>query len=292
MNLIKPENLKPSSVIAIVSVAGNIEDSAALKKAREYFENRGFGVKIFSPQNSCGYLSGDDMKRLECLHAAFADSSVDAVIAARGGYGSLRIVKNVDRALIKNNPKIFAGYSDITALLLMMWKKTGLMTFHAPMACSDFGAGVSSFTEQNFFETLKNGFSSASLERSFNGDSARGILWGGNLATVASLCGMDFLPDEGFVFFAEDVNEPVYKIDRMFTQLANIEQFRRNLKAIVLGDFSGLDDRELFERFIKELALSLNIPVFFGLKSGHERDKLTLPVGLPVSVSNLALKRL
>ena len=106
MNLIKPENLKPSSVIAIVSVAGNIEDSAALKKAREYFENRGFGVKIFAPQNSCGYLSGDDMKRLECLHAAFADSSVDAVIAARGGYGSLRIVKNVDRALIKNNPKI------------------------------------------------------------------------------------------------------------------------------------------------------------------------------------------
>ena len=290
MNFIKPEKLKPSSTVAFVSLAGSIDHSDSILTAKKYFEDKGFQVKIFAPDRNVDYLGGSDKERLSFLHDAFSDTSVEAVIALRGGYGSLRLLKDIDWNLIKNNPKIFAGFSDITALLLMIWKNTGLMTFHAPMVCSDFGADLNPVTEQNFFKTLQNGFSHADIKKSFNGNYAQGILWGGNLATIVSLCGLDFLPDEDFVFFAEDINEPVYKIDRMFTQLSNIEKFRRNIKALVIGDFNGLDDERLFCKYIKNLALSLNIPVFFGLKTGHEKEKLTLPIGLPVTITDSQIK--
>lgn len=289
MNLIKPENLKPGSTIAFVSVAGEIHENNTLENAKIYFEKKGYKVKIFAPENNCAYLGGTDNERLSALHSAFLDPDTDALIAMRGGYGSLRLLNNIDWQLIKNNPKIFAGYSDITALLLMIYKKSGLITFHAPMVCSDFGDGITKFTENNFFKTLCSGFDSAELTGSYNGNSAYGTLWGGNLSTVVSLCGQDFLPEEKFIMFCEDINEPVYKIDRVFTQLGNIQKFRQNIAALVIGDFSGLDDRKLFTEYIKSLALSLNVPVFSGLKSGHEKDKLTLPVGVRMKIENLVL---
>lgn len=289
MNLIKPKNLKQGSTIAFVSVAGEICENKALENAKIYFEKKGYNVKIFASKNSSAYLGGTDNERLSALHSAFLDPDTDALIAIRGGYGSLRLLNNIDWQLIKSNPKIFAGYSDITALLLMIYKMTGLITFHAPMVCSDFGAGITKFTENNFFKTLCSGFDSAELTGSYNGNSAYGTLWGGNLSTVVSLCGLDFLPEEKFIMFCEDINEPVYKIDRMFTQLGNIKKFRDNIAALVIGDFSGLDDRDMFIEYIKQLALSLNIPLFFGLKAGHEKDKLTLPVGAPVKIENLLL---
>ena len=290
MNFLKPPNLKSSSTIAFVSIAGNVEYTDKIANAQKYFENNGYKVKIFMPEAGCEYLGGTDEERLHCLHSAFSDASVEAIIAIRGGYGSLRLLNDVDWELIRKNPKIFVGYSDITAMLLMIYKKTGMITFHGPMICSDFGSNISHFTESHFFETVKSGFSKAQLVSAFNGEQAEGVLWGGNLTTVASLCGLDFVPDLPFVFFAEDINEPVYKIDRMFAQLANIEKFKKNLQAIVLGDFSGLDNREVFEKYVKNLAKTLNIPVFFGLKSGHDADKLTLPVGIHVKVENLTIR--
>lgn len=277
MNLIIPSHLKPSATIAFVSLAGAIEDKSSIFIAKDYFENRGYRVKFFMPDNNKGYLGGSDEERLCALHCAFSDTSVDAIIAIRGGYGSLRLINKIDWQIIKNNPKIFAGFSDITALLLMIYKKTGLLTFHSPMVCSDFGAGISPVTEKYFFETLFNGFQEAEVIGKF---SVKGILWGGNLATTASLCGLDFVPDEDFVFLAEDVNEPIYKIDRMFTQLFNIEKFRKNIRAIVLGDFSSVSASCILE------SISFPVPVFYGLKCGHEKDKLTLPIGLPVSILN------
>ena len=288
MKLIIPQKLKPSSTVAFVSIAGEITNNESIDRAEKYFKNRGFLVKKYLPEKKCAYLGGTDSERLDFLHNAFADKTIDAIIALRGGYGALRLINKIDWQLIKNNPKIFAGFSDITALLLMIYKKTGLMTFHAPMVCSDFGADITQFSADNFFDTLQNGFSGAKLEKS--NQKARGILWGGNLSTVASLCGTDFLPEEDFLFFTEDVNEPVYKIDRMFTQLTNIAAFRKHLKAIIVGDFSGLDSEENFVSYIKSLSLSLGVPVFFGLKTGHERDKLTLPVGLRAEINGSELQ--
>ena len=108
---------------------------------------------------------------------------------------------------------------------------------------------------------------------------ARGIIWGGNLATVVSLCGLDFIPNDDFIFFAEDLNEPVYKIDKMFQQLININQFKNNCKAIVLGDFLNVDNSEWLEEYFYELANRLEIPVIAGFKITHDKDKITLPIG-------------
>ena len=105
-------------------------------------------------------------------------------------------------------------------------------------------------------------------------------MWGGNLSTIQSLCGLDFLPDKKFIFVAEDINEPVYKIDKMFTQLLNIPAFKNNLSAVVLGDFSGIDNERYFNEYFTELAQELKIPFTGGLKFGHEKDKQTFPIGV------------
>ena len=115
---------------------------------------------------------------------------------------------------------------------------------------------------------------------------SEGIIWGGNLSTVVSLCGQDFIPDEDFIFFAEDLNEPVYKIDKMFTQLFNIENFYRNCKAIVLGDFLNVDN----EIWLDDLFKSFQVPVVGGFKITHAEEKVTLPVGKKAKLEGLELK--
>ena len=112
--------------------------------------------------------------------------------------------------------------------------------------------------------------------------SAEGILWGGNLSTVVSLCGQDFIPDKEFIFFAEDLNEPVYKIDKMFTQLFNIEKFRNNCKGIALGDFLNVDNKKWLEDFFK----TFTCPTVAGFKITHSREKITLPIGKIAKLEN------
>ena len=282
MNLIKPKNLKLGDTIAIAAFSGNVEDKGNIFRAKCFFENRGYKVviseEIFAKYR---YLAGDDETRLDELHKFFANPDISAILCARGGYGALRLIEKIDYDLIRKNPKIFCGYSDVTAFSLMMYKKSGLITYSAPMACGDFGIEVpSEFTVNSFWNVLLgvcNEIISDGVVY-FDGN-AEGVLWGGNLSTVVSLCGLDFIPDEKFIFFVEDVNEPVYKIDRMFTQLLNIPAFRNNIAALVLGEFSGCDADAMLENFIYEIASKLQIPVVSGFKITHERDKITLPIG-------------
>lgn len=282
MNLLKPRLLKKGDTIGFLSVCGDIKDYSKLEFAKEYFQNIGFNVVISdSSKTRKNYLCGDDEFRAKSLNEFFADDSIDAIIATRGGYGAIRIIDLIDYELIKNHPKIFAGYSDITALSLMMYKRSGLITYNAPMAYSDFGSEISSFSADSFLSVMQNGIKEICIENSkvyFSGMTS-GILWGGNLSTVQSLCGLDFIPDKNFIFIAEDINEPVYKIDKMFTQLLNIADFKKNLKGIVLGDFSGIDNESYFVSLFEEFANCLRIPIVSGLKFGHEKDKLTFPMG-------------
>ena len=288
MKILKPKKLKKGDTIGLLSVAGKIEDFSKLKNAARYFENRGFKVKI--SENSYkkhNYLAGTDEERLNALHNFFLDDDITAIIATRGGFGSLRLIDKIDYEIIARNPKIFAGHSDITALSLMFFKKAGLITFSAPMAYSDFSDTPDKFTENAFweiFEAEENAFQLQNA-RVFKSGEANGILWGGNLATIASLAGTDFIPDEDFVLFIEDIAEPAYKIDRMLTQLLNIEKFRKNLAGIVLGDFTGLDCEKYFNDIF--YGLNLDIPVISGLKIGHEKEKLTLPIGVKCTLNTM-----
>lgn len=281
MNLIKPKKLNIGDTIGIIALSGAIESEENIQRAKNYFQNKGYKVvlseNIFDKNR---YLAGTDEKKVQELHKFFKDPEIKLILCARGGYGAIRLLDKIDFDIIKNNPKIFAGYSDITALEAIIYKKTGLVTLYAPVAQSDFGVEkVSPFVEKNFFAAL-NGeileFKPCNSKTYYEG-SAKGILWGGNLATLVTLCGQDFIPDDKFIFFAEDLNEEVYKIDKMMNQLLNIEKFRQNLAGIILGDFLDIDNKEYFDELFFEIGKKLQKPILSGFKITHAPEKITLP---------------
>lgn len=286
MNLIKPEKLHKGDTIGILALSSVVESKENILRSKKYFENKGYKVvlseNIFDKNR---YLAGTDEKKVQELHKFFKDPRIKMILAARGGYGTIRLLDKIDFDLIKNNPKIFAGYSDLTAIEAMIYKKTGLVTFYSPHAQSDFGIEeVSKFVEKSFFNTLTN---TKDLEilpdkrktKAYYAGNAKGILWGGNLATIVSMCGLDFIPDERFIFFAEDLNEDVYKIDKMMVQLLNIEKFRKNLAGIILGDFLDIKNKKYFDELFVEIGGKCKIPILSGFKITHAKDKITLPYG-------------
>ncbi len=285
MNILKPKKLKKGDTIGIIALSGAVKSKESIKRAQKFFESKGFKVilsnNIFDKNR---YLAGSDEKKVEELHKFFKDPNIDAILCARGGYGNIRLLDKIDWNIIKNNPKIFAGYSDTTALEVMMYKNTGLITFYAPMAQSDFGIkDISKGVEKSFFDALKKNELEISPDKRktkiYHKGKCEGILWGGNLATIATLCGLDFISNEKFILFAEDINEDTYEIDRLLYQLLNIEKFRKNLAGIILGDFLGVKNNKHFDELFFELGEKLKVPILSGFKFGHAKEKITLPNG-------------
>ena len=271
MNIIKPPLLKIGDTIGILATSGNIEDDTNLKRAISFFEKRGFSVKLScNIYSSDKYLAGSDIERTDAIHKMFSDKSVNAIIALRGGYGALRIINQIDYKLIRKNPKIFCGYSDITILNAMFLKRAGLMTYSGPMIISDFGnEKVNDYTASCFFKTL--------MENQFD---YKGTFWGGNLSSLVSMCGLDFIPDYKFDFFIEDINEPVYKIDRMISQLVNIPKFRQNIKSLYIGEFLNVDNIDWLEELFERISKNLEIPLFKNFPASHSERKSTIPYGI------------
>lgn len=293
MNLIKPKKLKKGDTIALLSASGEIRDFDRIKKAEKYFQNSGYKTKISETTfKKFRYHAGSDEERIAEIEELFSNKNIDAIVCTRGGYGLLRIVDKLDYDLIAKNPKIFCGYSDITVLLLMFYKKANLVSFHGAMANGDFGAEkLSQFTEKSFFETLTTEkplvFSSKKGKVLNSGSVENAVLWGGNLATIVSMLGgANFIPDEKFVFFAEDVNEPAYKIDRMFTQLMRNEKFVKNVAGFAIGQFSGADKPNFVNDVISEYAKNLNIPAVNDFAISHDENKYTLPIGVKCSFNS------
>lgn len=272
--------LKQGDTIGIIALSGDCEKEK-VEKAQTYFEGLGYRVRLSEniyEQNR--YLAGTDEKKVDELHDFFEDSDIKLILCARGGYGGIRLINKINYRLIKEHPKPFCGFSDVTSLLIMINRNSGIVTYHSPMACSDFGSDeVNEVTKSNFFNAISDKPLSFEGDKVFRNGFAQGVLIGGNLATVASLCGQNFIPDENFIFFTEDLNEPVYKIDKMFQQLLNIKKFAKNCKGIILGDFLGVDNEEWLEDYFKELGLRLGIPMIGGYKITHSCEKITLPIG-------------
>ena len=289
MNLIKPKKLEKGDTISIIAPSGGVESDENLLRATAYLKSLGYNVKWGkNVLKTNKYLAGTDNERLEDLHNAFKDKEINAIIALRGGYGAIRLINKIDYNLIKQNPKIFAGYSDITGLSAMLLKHSGLITYSAPMINGDFGIkSKDKFTIDNFFKTVatteKQEIKAQTILKE---GKASGITFGGNLATLVSLCGLDFIPNQKFIFFAEDLNEPVYKLDKMFTQLLNIEEFRKNISGIVFGEFLDIDNEEWLNSLQKEIVQELKVPAISGLKITHAREKLTIPIGIESAISN------
>lgn len=292
MNLIKPKKLKRGDTIGFLAISGETKSKAHILRAKKYFEAKGYNV-VFSENifDKKRYLAGEDKVKIQELHRFFQDPNIDSILCSRGGYGVIRLLDKIDWDIIKQNPKIFAGYSDISAMSAMIYKNTGLITFSSPMAQTDFGAeNVSKTVEASFFKTLTN---TGDLEikpdsrksKVYREGNCKGILWGGNVTTMATLCGQDFIPNEKFILFTEDLNADVYQIDRTFTQLLNIEKFRNNLQGIIMGDFLDVTNKKYFGELFLEIGNKYKIPILSGFKITHAKDKITVPYGAEAEFS-------
>ncbi len=298
--VIKPKKLSPGDTIGLITPSSAISRDS-FESALENMQTLGFKVK-YSPNMRVrkGFLAGTDQQRLDDLHAMFADTSVDGIFCARGGYGAGRLLPAIDYNLIANNPKAFIGYSDITALHFGIFNKTGLVTFHGPVGASNF----TEYTSDSFEETLIKGKGKIKIEQakedkeklddyiqiySINDGVANGQLVGGNLSLVSSLTGTPFdLDFSGKMVFLEEVGESPYRVDRMLTQLLLAGKFE-NARGIVLGVFNDCDDKETDPDFgdktslkevLQERLGNLGIPVLYGLSFGHVANIATLPMGI------------
>ncbi|MEA2043415.1 MAG: LD-carboxypeptidase [Bacteroidota bacterium] len=307
MEKILANRLKKGDTVGLVTPSGVITPkklNTAVKQIKALGYNTYFKPSVLS---GFGYMAGGDKARAEELMHMFMNNKVDAVWCIRGGYGATRIIDLLDYGLIQQNPKLFIGYSDITALHTAILKKTGLVSYHGPMGGSEFNAfSINQFTEllttpeETYIfpykrepETKKN---SEFDVYTINPGRAEGELIGGNLNVLNALSGTDFEPNfQDKIVFLEEIDERPYKVDRMLTQLMHATNFNR-AAGIVFGVFKGCDNDKKPTFGLKELLFQLikplKIPAVYGMSFGHISHNLTLPYGISASLDagNFELK--
>ena len=278
-----PKSLRPGSRIGIAAPAGHFNPDKFVAGIK-VLEDHGF--EPFIPSRLItrkGYLAGGDIHRAEVIQRLFADLSVDAILCARGGYGSMRILPLLDYAAIRRNPKIFIGFSDITALLTVLYTHCSLVTYHGPvvtslgMASPQTGAALTAAVScdrriviepepQNGF-VLKQG-------------AAVGPVIGGNLTILSHLVGTPFMPRyDGHILFLEDCGEKPYRIDRMLTQM-RLSGCLHGIVGLLLGEFKECGSLDMIKEIVADIFQDMEIPIIGGFEIGHGRTNLTLPIGL------------
>lgn len=299
--LIKPRLLRPGDKVAVIDPSTALYDPAALPRAKAVIEALGL-TPVFA-ENWIGRprdLKGSIAARLSDLHGAFEDPAIRGVFCARGGYGVSEIVDRIDYGLVRANPKVFLGFSDITLLQLAMLKTSGLVTFHGRMpaltrfplyslealrraACSPEPLGLVSNPPDA--DTLRP----ANPLRTIAGGRAAGTLVGGNLSMIMAAMGTPWEIDtRGAVLFIEDVGEAPYAMARMLHQLRHAGKLGA-AAAVVVGRCVNCDEMSdaspygLNEVFDQTLG-ALGIPVFSGLLLGHTDEQLTVPIGVRAEV--------
>lgn len=269
--------LKAGDTIGIISPSGAISNREIFFQKVEDLKALGYKVKIFpNVFNQKGYLAGDDSERLEDLHSAFSDDEVNAILCSRGGYGAIRLLDKIDYNIIKNNPKIFMGSSDATALLIAFYARADLAGYHTLMLLNGFSKNdIDLINNQKEILPKKK-------HKVFTQGSASGVLWGGNLSTIVSLFGSyNYLPEKDIILFLEDINEPLYKIDKMLIQIFRNSRLREKIKAVIFGEFTGLakDESKKLENILFEYSKMLNIPCVYGYDITHGKNNIALPFG-------------
>jgi muramoyltetrapeptide carboxypeptidase len=307
-DLIRPKALKDGDTVGLITPATEVPDPdrlALAERTMNYFKlrmKRGRSVgKHF------GTYRESIEARLDDLHAMFRDPEVKAVFCIRGGYASAQLLDHIDYDLIRRNPKIFIGYSDITAMHLAINKHARLVTFHGPIVLSRF----TDYTQQHFrkalFETApigkvtnppdSNELRPAHALRTIRPGTATGTLIGGNLSLVSTTLGTPYEIDtRGRILFLEDVEEQAYSIDRMLTQLRLAGKLAQ-AAGIIWGECSDCGPRDFQPSLVLPFSVGevadnilgeLKVPVLSGLTIGHTNDQLTLPLGVSATLDATA----
>lgn len=296
-----PPRLQRGACLGLFSPAGPVRDVDRVHAGIRLLHELGFRTKqlnLSSPVHD--YLAAEDRVRIEEFHILWADEEVDALIAVRGGYGCLRIMQHVRLELVRRRPKILIGFSDITALLNLISEQTGLVTVHGPVVSSLadgdpesiralaalLSGEIPDYNPRRRIEILRPG-------------KATGLLKGGNLTTLNHLGGTPWeITCDNALLILEDTGEPMYKIDRMLTQLYYSGKLD-TLAGIILGSFDNGADatenlrlRELIWNRVLELTDQFGYPVWGNFPVGHLRLNYPLPIGASATMDSASGKLL
>lgn len=303
--IVRPRRLAPGDGVGLVAPANATFESVDVQVATESLQALGLRVQV-GPHltDRHGYLAGQDRDRAADINAFFDDSSIRAVLPIRGGWGSSRVLPYLDFDVIRRNPKILVGFSDISALLLAVHARTGLVTFHGPNGMGRWDAFSLDYFKRILMQgeavTFENPRQLADRNvltqtenrvMTISGGRARGPLLGGNLTVLTTIVGSPYLPVwDGAILFCEDIGEDYYRIDRMLTQL-KLAGILARLSGFIFGTcadcgpgaaaFGALTLEEIFADHIKPLG----IPAWAGAMIGHGAPQWTLAEGLHVEAN-------
>ena len=293
--MIKPPKLKPGATIGIVSPSYHINEDV-YKQTVQIFIERGFNIiEGKSVRLANNLFSGTPAQRAQDIMDMFTNSTVDAIVCARGGYGANRVVPLLDYDIIQQNPKIFMGYSDITAYLTSITQKTGLVTFQGPMLVT-YKNGFIEYNFSYFLKTLTGDSPITILPpkdlrpRILKNGKAKGPLWGGNLCLLVNRLGTPGqLNSEGTILFIEDIGEQHYRFDRMMVHMQDAGMFD-NINGLIMGELVDMEDTDpsfgkSTDEIVMDICGDMDIPIITNFPCGHGKYQVTLPISIPVELN-------
>ncbi|MCH8156295.1 MAG: LD-carboxypeptidase [Nitrospinae bacterium] len=284
----RPDRLKQGDTVAVAAPAG-VVDPDVLEKGLNSLKR--MGLRPVVADHVCSrdrYMAGTDEQRAGDLRALFEDPEIKAIFCARGGYGANRILPHLDPAIIRKNPKIFVGSSDITLLLLFLVQQCSLVAFHGPMVAGNFGRYPMSKSKRQFKEILsgdrKGKRLTAKSARIFRPGTAEGKVTGGCLTLLCRSLGTPWeIKTRNRILLIEDVNEPLYRIDGMLWQLKQAGKFK-GIRGIVFGEMVNCLPSDhaggSFKDILRDVFADSSFPILTDFPSGHGREMFTLPLGL------------
>ena len=293
--MIKPKPIKVNSTIGVVSPSYWLDENV-LKNTAKFFTDLGYNIKISKSSSlQWGPFAGTPQERADDLHRMFADPKIDAVMCARGGYGANRVLPLLDYDLIRKNPKIFIGYSDITAYLTSITQKTNLVTFHGPMLTTYKKSWIN--YNYNLMKRVLTGENNINIEppeslktRILKNGAASGPLWGGNMSLLINRLGTsDALNTNGVILFLEDIDEYLYSFERMLVQMRTSGMFDQ-INGLIIGKLEDIRDQKVrFGRNTDEIILDicgdLDIPIVSNFPCGHGKYQATLPISITTEIN-------
>ena len=291
------KSFQKGSKIGIIAPAFQ-PDHEKLENGIRYLQSIGYSIiRGESLDAKYGYLAGTDQLRIKDIHQMYSNPEISAIICARGGWGSMRLLDQLDFELIRNNPKVLIGYSDITTLQLAIWKQIKLPSISGPMVSVDMRKTLDPFTEDHFWGQINNPASTyqynynAKITENWQTGKASGTLLGGCLSMVVHLLGTPYSPDyTGSILFIEDIGEEAYRVDRYLAQLKQAGIFNK-INGLIIGFFiepenpglqkNNFSVKEVFKQYFSKGGY----PIIYNFPYGHSDYKFSMPIGAHVSVN-------